>query len=118
MEDNGVARFAPSAPFRMDGVKVDLGDGPLLNDVLLVVQSRLRLADGGVDIEYQDLEVTSAEVKLIVGGGRLRPGRAPTDPLIAEGRIEVDLQALAKQPLVARCPGIGGSTSAARLRRR
>ncbi len=62
----------------------------------------VRLAPEGTRIDYRDLGVTSHRTKLVSGDGQITLPAAADRPLVADGHLDVDLQALSRQPLVAR----------------
>ena len=101
-DGQGVATLAAAKPVRLTHVTITGRDGPMLKDVAISVRPSVRLAPEGTGITYKDLNVTGQKQRLLAGSGALTlPGTADK-PLLAEGQVDVDVQALSKQPIVAR----------------
>jgi hypothetical protein len=99
---NGVATLAAAKPVTLSNVTVTDKGGALLKDVGISVQPTVRLAPDGTRITYKDLVVTGQKKKLLAGNGALTlPGEAGK-PLLAEGQVDMDVQAFSLQPVVAR----------------
>jgi len=98
----GVATLAAAKPVMLSNVTITDADGALLKDVGISVRPSVRLAADGTHISYQDLTVTSRKSRLLAANGRLMLPGAADQPLLAEGRLDADVQALSKQPLIAR----------------
>ncbi|MEN8204890.1 MAG: hypothetical protein ABFS24_02645 [Pseudomonadota bacterium] len=99
---NGVATLAAAKPVRLHNVTITDPDGALLRDVGISVRPSVRLAADGTRVSYQDLAITSRETRLLAANGIVTLPGAADKPLLAEGRLDVDMQALSKQPLIAR----------------
>ncbi|MCG6900631.1 MAG: hypothetical protein LJE75_11595 [Gammaproteobacteria bacterium] len=101
-EGQGVATLVSGKPVRLDNVTITAADGALLKDVAVSVRPSIRLAPDGTRITYEDLTVAGQNKRLLAGSGALTfPGEADT-PLRAEGQVDMDVQALSLQPVVAR----------------
>ena len=101
-DDKGVATLAAARPVTLSNVTVTDKSGALLKDVGISVQPTVRLAPDGTRITYKDLVVTGQKKKLLAGNGALTlPGEAGK-PLLAEGQVDMDVQAFSLQPVVAR----------------
>ncbi len=101
-EAPGVADLTAAGPFRIDGISVARKDGPVLEKLGVSLRPAIRLTPDGTTLTYKDLRVTGGKARLVAGNGQVRlPGTAER-PLLADGHLEVDLQALSRQPLIAR----------------
>jgi len=101
MDDSGIASLTTDRPFRLRNVSVTGKDGPLLEDVGVSLRPEIRLLPEGTQISYRDLSVSSASSSLVAGSGKLvLPGTA-AQSLLADGSLAIDIQALARQPVVA-----------------
>ena len=101
-EGQGVATLTAGKPVRLDNVTITGPDGPMLKDVAISVRPSIRLAPEGTGITYKDLNVSGQKQQLLAASGALTlPGEADK-PLLAEGQLNMDVQALSRQPVVAR----------------
>jgi len=101
MDDTGVAGITTNSAFRFNNVTVTGKDGPLLENVGVSLRPEIRLLPEGTQISYRDLSISSDKSSLVAGNGKIiLPGTAE-DSLVAEGRLNIDIQALARQPVVA-----------------
>jgi hypothetical protein len=66
------------------------------------VKPTVRLEPAGTHIDYQDLGVTSHRARLVSGDCEITLPTAADKPLVTGGHLEVDLQALSRQPLIAK----------------
>lgn len=100
-DGKGITRLSASRPVRLDHVTVAGKTGPILQDVGLSLSPVIQLAATETRIDYKDLRVISGQADLIAASGTLILPRAADRPLLSDGRVDVDIQALARQPLVA-----------------
>ena len=98
----GAATLTAGKTVEISHVTVTGREGPLLDDLGIRLKPAVRIAPEGTRIEYQDLGVTSHGARLVSGGGRITLPAAADKPLLTDGRLNVDLQALSRQPLIAR----------------
>jgi len=101
-EAAGSASLTASGPLRIDNVSVTGRNGALLEQLGVSLRPTLRLSADGTTITYRDLAVTGDKTRLVSGHGRITLPGAEKQPLQADGRLEADLQALSRQPLLAR----------------
>jgi hypothetical protein len=101
-DGEGVATLDASQSVRLSHVTVTGPDGPVLKDVGISVRPTVRLAPDGTHISYRDLEVTGQQRQLLTGSGALTLPAAAEKPLLADGQLDMDLQAFSLQPVVAR----------------
>jgi hypothetical protein len=101
-DEQGIATLAAAEPVALSNVTVTGPDGPVLENVAISVRPSVRLAPEGTGITYRDLTVTGQNKRLLAGSGALTlPGEADK-PLLAEGQLDMDVQALSLQPVVDR----------------
>ncbi|MGD8619093.1 MAG: hypothetical protein PVH54_07855, partial [Gammaproteobacteria bacterium] len=101
MDDSGVASITTDRAFRLNNVTVTGKDGRLLDNVGVSLWPEIRLLPEGTQISYRDLGVSSDKSSLVSGSGKLiLPGKAEQS-LVADGHLDIDIQALARQPVVA-----------------
>ncbi len=98
----GVTSLTSARPVRLEQVTITGPDGPLLKDVDISVIPSVRLSSDGTEINYKDLGVTGESKQLLAGTGAVTLPAADDKLLRADGRLNVDILALSKQPLVAR----------------
>jgi hypothetical protein len=98
----GAATLTAGKPVEISHVTVTGREGPLLDDVGISLRPAVRIAPAGTQIDYQDLGVTSHRARLVSAGGRITLPASADKPLLTDGRLNVDLQALSRQPLIAR----------------
>ncbi len=98
----GVATLTSGKPVEIRHVTVTAREGPLLDDLGISLRPAIRIEPAGTHIEYQDLGVTSHGARLVSGGGRITLPASADKPLMTDGHLNVDLQALSRQPLIAR----------------
>jgi hypothetical protein len=102
MDPEGVASIKTDSAFRLSNVSVSTKDGPLLENVGVRLKPEIRLLPEGTQITYRELVVNSRKASLASGSGKIiLPGTAE-DALVAEGKLNVDIQVLARQPVVAK----------------
>ena len=101
MDDAGVASITSDSAFRLNNVSVTTKDGPLLENVGVSLRPEIRLLPEGTQITYRDLSVSGGKSSLVSGSGKIiLPGTAEQS-LVADGHLNIDIQALARQPVVA-----------------
>jgi len=101
MDASGVAGITTDRAFRFDNVTVSGKDGPLLENVSVSLRPEILLLPEGTQISYRDLSIISDKSSLVSGDGKIiLPGTAE-ESLVADGRLDIDIQALARQPVVA-----------------
>jgi len=98
----GVATLAVAKPVRLSNVTVTDPDGVVLKDIGISIRPGIRFAADGTRISYKDLTVTGQKARLLAANGTVTLPGAEDKPLLAEGRLDVDVQALSTQPLIAR----------------
>lgn len=101
-DDGGAATLSPARPVEIRHVTFSTRDGALLDDLGIRLMPAVRLAPGGTHIDYRDLGVTSHRTRLVSGSGHITLPAAADQPLAADGRLDVNLQALSRQPVIAR----------------
>ncbi len=101
MDEAGVASITTDKPFRLNNVTVTTRDGPLLENVGVSLRPAIQLLPEGTQITYRDLRVSSGQSSLVSGSGKIILPGTPEQMLVADGRINIDIQALARQPVVA-----------------
>jgi len=89
-------------PVALRHVTVATREGPLLDDLGISLRPVVRITPAGTRIDYKDLGVTSRRVRLVSGDGRITLPASADNPLVTNGRLSIDVQALARQPLIAR----------------
>jgi hypothetical protein len=101
MDDSDIASLTTDRPIRLRNVTVTGKDGPLLENVEVSLWPEIRLLPEGTQISYRDLGVSSDGSSLISGSGKLILPATAVQSLVADGRLDIDIQALARQPVVA-----------------
>ena len=97
----GIATITAGKPFVINHVTVTGKDGPLVEDVGVSVRPAITLVPKGTQITYKDLDITSGQSSLVTGSGRITlPGTAD-QARVAAGHLDIDIQAIAQQPVVA-----------------
>ena len=96
-----------TAPLRIDGLGVRLGDAAQLSDLRLVVTPVVDYGPQRVRFDLQQLNVATRNDVLVRGdlSGSVPLADGAQDPLGAEGRLEFDLTHLAAQPALRRMLG-------------
>ncbi len=95
-------RVASRSPIRIGGLSVTGKEGPLLRDLDISLRPELDYAPDGVKIAYSELSLKSGSAELIGAAGELTLPAAMGKRTAAEGRVVVDVRALAEQPGIAR----------------
>ncbi len=98
----GSATITSGKPVALRHVTVATRAGPLLDDLGVSLRPVVRIAPAGIRIDYKDLGVTSHRARLVSGAGRITLPASADNPLVTDGHLGVDVQALARQPLIAR----------------
>jgi hypothetical protein len=98
----GEASITSAGPVTLDRVTVIGSEGPLLENFSVSIRPAIRFAQKGTVITYQDLKVTGDETSLATGKGMITLPGAAEQVLEVDGRLDVDVQALSQQPLVAK----------------
>ena len=101
-EGQGIATLTSAKPVRLDNVTITGRDGPMLKDVAISVSPSVRLAPEGTRITYKGLNVTGEQQQLLAASGALTLPGAADKPLLAEGQLDMDVQAFSRQPVVDR----------------
>jgi len=101
-DEQGIASLAAAMPVTLTNVTLTGPDGPVLRDVTVSIRPDIRLAPDGTRITYRDLNVTGQNQQLLAGSGALTLPGAADKPLLAEGQLDMDMQAFSLQPVVAR----------------
>ncbi|MEZ5540906.1 MAG: hypothetical protein R3F42_02565 [Pseudomonadota bacterium] len=96
----GVVSLKPDGAFRLAGVTVTGRAGALLDAVSVSVLPSMQRTADGTTLDYRNLRVTGGDEILISGDGSLTLP-AQDRPLQAAGHLEVNLEALSRQPLLA-----------------
>ncbi|MEA2094576.1 MAG: hypothetical protein U9P11_08440, partial [Pseudomonadota bacterium] len=99
--DQGIARISSASPVKITGISMSGPDGPQLEDVGISLRPAVRIAPEGTQVTYKDLRITGNGARLISGDGKVTLPGATDKPLLADGRLDVDVQALSQQPLIA-----------------
>jgi hypothetical protein len=101
-DGQGIATLSAGKPVRLSNVTLTGPDGPMLKDVAISVSPTVRLAPEGTTVTYKDLDISGQKQRLLAANGSLTlPGEADK-PLLAEGQLNMDVQAFSMQPVVAR----------------
>ena len=98
----GVMTLTSARPVKLQHVTITGPDGAMLKDVGISVMPSVRLSGDGAQISYRDLAVTGQSRQLLAGNGAVTLPAGEEKPLHADGQLDVDVQALSTQPLVAR----------------
>jgi hypothetical protein len=98
----GAATITAGKPVAIRHVTVAGREGPLLDDLGISLRPAIRIESGNTTIDYKDLGITSHQDRLVSGAGRITLPAAADKSLVTEGHLNVDLRALARQPLIAR----------------
>jgi len=101
-DDNGVATLTSSRPVDFRHVTLSTKQGALLDDLDIRLMPNVRFDPEGTHVNYRDLEVTSRKAKLVSGAGQITLPAEPSRLFLTDGHLDADLQALSKQPLIAR----------------
>ncbi len=101
MDADGTASITTDKPFRINNVTVKTKDGPLLENLGVSLRPEIRLLPEGTQITYRDLGVSGGKSSLVSGSGSIVLPAAAGQALLADGHLNVDIQALAQQPVVA-----------------
>ncbi|HAJ91624.1 MAG TPA: hypothetical protein DCO71_03225 [Gammaproteobacteria bacterium] len=97
----GIASITAARPVAITGIYMSGNEGPLLTNLGVRLRPEVRLGQDGTQIIYKDLRVTGNNTRLVSGDGKLTLPGAADKPLLAEGRLDVDVQAMSRQPLLA-----------------
>jgi hypothetical protein len=97
----GVTNITSARPVAITGIYMSGKEGPQLTNLGIRLRPEVRLGQDGTQIIYKDLRVTGNNTRLVSGGGKLTLPDAADKPLLAEGRLDVDIQAVSQQPLIA-----------------
>ncbi len=100
-DTKGVAAIRAVRPFRVKHVTITNKDGPVLEDLGISVLPSIRLAPEGTGITYKKLAVTSESTSLLTGNGKIMLPAKAGKPLLASGKLNANLEALSKQPIIA-----------------
>lgn len=98
----GVATIRSTRPFKINNVSVADKNGPLLKNLGIRLLPIIRLSPDSTGITYRNLAITSNETRLLTGNGRIHLPAKAGKPLLANGQLDIDLQKLSKQPLIAK----------------
>lgn len=91
------------APLVIDGLNVARNGERLLDRLAIRFKPELRYAPNATRLHYAGLSVASGRHTLLQGAGHVQLVPGKTDQTIAAaGRLEVDLNVLAKQPMISR----------------
>jgi hypothetical protein len=101
MDTAGVAAIATDGLFRLNNVTLKTRDGPMLEKLNVSLRPEIRLLSEGTQITYKDLAVSSDKSAVISGSGSIVLPRTAEDRLVADGNLNVDIQSLARQPVLA-----------------
>jgi len=100
-EAPGVTTLTSTGPVSLTGVSLVRNRQPLLDKVGVSLRPALRLTPDATTITYQDLAVTGDQTRLVTADGSVTLPGAADAPLLADGHLSVDGQAVTRQPLVA-----------------
>jgi hypothetical protein len=100
-DTQGAAIITAGKPVTIRHVTVGARGRALFDDLGVSLRPSIRIESGDTTINYKDLGVTSHRNRLLSGAGRVVLPAADK-PLVTEGHLNVDMQALARQPLIAR----------------
>ncbi len=101
MDANKNSILEANRPLVVKNVNITSIDGEMIKDIGLGVSPRIVLNDNGTQITYADLNVTGGRKQLVSGSGNLVLANDENQTLSTAGKINVDLQAAAKQPVVS-----------------
>lgn len=102
MDAQGVMSITSAKPLTINHVTVAGKDGPLLEDLGISLRPTVRLSPKGTDITYKDFSVTSGSTSLVAGNGTITLPASTDTRLMADGRLDVDVQGLSQQPALAK----------------
>ncbi|MEJ2690012.1 MAG: hypothetical protein P8130_08685 [Deltaproteobacteria bacterium] len=100
--DNGVTTLTSSRPFDLRHVTLSTSQGAMLDDLGIRLVPNVSFSAEGTRVDYRGLEMTSRRVKLLSGAGQFTLPAASGRPLLTDGHLDADLQALSKQPFIVR----------------
>jgi hypothetical protein len=98
----GAATITSGKSVALRHVTVSTRAGQMLDDLGISLRPAVRIAPAGTRIDYKDLGVTSHGTRLVSGGGRITLPAAADNSLVTDGHLSIDVQALARQPVIAR----------------
>jgi hypothetical protein len=101
MDDAGVASITTDKPFRVNKVTLATKDGPLLKNLGVSLWPEVRLLPEGTQITYRDLGISGGKSNMVSGDGQIVLPGTVDEPLVASGHLDIDIQAVARQPVVA-----------------
>jgi len=101
-DEEGAATLTAVKSVALRHVTVATREGPLLDDLGISLRPVVRIAPAGTRIDYTNLGVTSRRIRLVSGSGRITLPASADNPLVTDGHLSIDVQALARQPLIAR----------------
>ena len=100
MDAGGIATISADKPLVINHVTITGRDGPLLEDVGVSVRPEILFTPKGTEIAYQDIKISSDQTSLVTGNSRLTLPASADQGLTAAGHLEIDIQAIAHQPVV------------------
>ncbi len=90
-----------SKPLRLRNFNLTTGSNRTLNNLDIRVSPNVVLTESGTRIGYKGLRVSSAGNTLVSGRGVVTLNEADTTALAASGKISIDIEAVAQQPVIA-----------------
>ncbi|MGH9890578.1 MAG: hypothetical protein ACREA0_01045 [bacterium] len=110
----GSVLVATQSPIRVGGLSLVGQDGPVIEGLDITLKPELSYSTEGIKISYSDLRVKSRSGELVAATGAVTLPGAVGKRTAADGRVAIDLRALAEQPGIARALK-GGIESPMRL---
>jgi hypothetical protein len=97
----GVASIDSDGEFAIGNLSLAGPEGRMLDNISIRLKPTIRYSTEGTQIAYRDLGISSRKRRLVSGNGSLTlPGTADK-PAVADGQLDIDMQAVSRQPLVA-----------------
>jgi hypothetical protein len=97
----GAATLVSDKRFAINNVYVAGPDGPLLEDLDISLRPVIHHSPASTQITYKDFRIDGKGARLVSANGKITLPAAADIPVVAEGRLDVDVQRLSQQPLIA-----------------
>ncbi len=98
----GGVLVATQSPIRVGGLSISGKEGPVIADLEIRLKPELVYSPEGIKLSYADLSVKSRSGELVTAQGAVTLPGAVGKRTAADGRLAIDLRALAEQPGIAR----------------
>lgn len=100
--DRGTLTLTSSSPTRIKGLTLSNQEGALVDPLDISLKPALRYSSEGAQVSYADLSVRSRTAELLSATGTVTVPSSAGGRLAGDGRIGIDLQAIAGQPVIAK----------------